>query len=419
MSRMNCAERFLADALAEQAAAGRPFRPSSPGVIMVVLDHSGGLAAAREFSRASAVGAAGSEALRSALDERALVLAGPLDRAVVILFDSELHSADDLVTVTLDLLTRPIAIEGEEHFVQSRVGLATATNVGSDALDVLGRAAFAAAHVAMETGVQLHEATSSLLSEIRLAADLRTSMARAIDEDFELHYQPIVDLATTRILGYESLLRWRSGDDLLAPAAFLAAAEETSLILPIGRAGTRTALGKVAEWNEGGSVDKLFMSVNYSARQLSDALLFPHIERVLERVGVSPSTLWVEITERHLVDLASPATRTIEALADLGCVICVDDLGTGFAALRYLADLPVSVVKVDRSLVCSASDAASIRSVVGAVCDISHSLGIMAVAEGVESENQIPMLRDLGFTHAQGYYFGRPAPAAEIAEGRE
>ena len=103
----------------------------------------------------------------------------------------------------------------------------------------------------------------------------------------------------------------------------------------------------------------------------------------------------------------------IEALAGMGCVICIDDLGTGFAALRYLADLPVSVAKIDRSLVHMAADP-SIRKIVSAVCDISRSLGIVTVAEGVENADQIPVLRDIGFTHAQGYYFGRPAPAAAI-----
>ncbi|MFN3599984.1 MAG: EAL domain-containing protein [Dietzia sp.] len=415
MSEKHPDDRFPADGLAALAAAGRPFRASSPGVIMVVLDHSGGLVAARGFSQAAAIGTAVLDALRIALGGRAVVLPGPCGRAPVVLFDTDVHDPRGLVAASQDQLTRPLWIAGEEHFVQSRVGLATAAVVGTADLDVLVRAAFGAAHVAMETGVHVHEATDSLLAEIRREAELRTAMARAVRGDFELHYQPIVDLTTTRVRGYESLLRWRSGDELLAPPAFLAAAEEASLILPIGRDGTRTALGQVARWNEERTAEPFFMSVNYSARQLSDALLLPHITRVLEERGLEASTLWVEITERDLIDFDSPAARTIEELADLGCVICVDDLGTGFAALRYLADLPVSVAKVDRSLVCAVTGDPSIRSIVGAVCDISRSLGIDTVAEGVERSDQIPMLRELGFTHAQGFHFGRPAPAADVA----
>lgn len=404
-------EGFLADRLAALAAAGRPFLPSSAGVILVMLDHSGGLVAARGFREAETIETAGLAALRSAVGDRAEVLPGPLDRAPVVLFDADLHDSGDLVASLLDHLSRPLPLSGGEHFIQSRVGLATTAEVGTADLGVLLRAAYGAAHVAVETGALVHEATGSLMAELQRAATLRTAMARAVRGDFELHYQPIVDLATTRVLGYESLLRWRNGSELLTPSSFLGAAEETSLIVPIGRAGTRAALGQVARWNEGRADDPLFMSVNYSARQLSDALLVPHVERVLDELALSAGEFWVEITERDLINFGSPATRTIAALAELGCVICVDDLGTGFAALRYLADLPVSVAKIDRSLVSAATEDESIRSIVGAVCDISRSLGIDTVAEGVEHEAQIPMVRELGFTHGQGYHFGRPRAA--------
>lgn len=414
MSETDADESFLVDGLAALAADGRPFRPSAPGVILVVLDHSGGLIATRGFGEAAAIEAAGLDALRAAVGDRAVVLPGPIDRAPLVLFDTAVHAPGDLVSALLDQLARPLQLTEEAHFVQSRLGVATAVALGTADLGALVRAAFGAAHVAMETGVLVHEAAASLVEEIRREARLRTAMARAVRGDFELHYQPIVDLATTRVLGYESLLRWRSGDELLAPPAFLAASEETSLILPIGRIGTRAALGQVARWNEGRADGPLFMAVNYSARQLSDVLLLPHVERALDELELSASTLWVEITERDLIDFGSPATRTIEALAELGCVICIDDLGTGFAALRYLADLPVNVAKIDRSLVCSAAEDPYIRSIVGAVCDISRSLGIETVAEGVEHEDQIPMLRELGFTHAQGFHFGRPAPAADL-----
>lgn len=414
MSELHSAEGFLANGLAALAADGRHFSASSPGVILVVLDHSGGLIAARGFCEADNIGSAGLDALRIAVGDRAMVLPGPIDRAPVVLFDTDVQDPGDLVAAVVDHLARPLELSGEAHFVQSRVGLATAAAVGTADLGALVRAAFAAAHMAMESGVLVHEATDSLVAEIGREATLRTAMARAVRGDFELHYQPIVDLGTTRVLGYESLLRWRSEGELLAPPAFLNAAEETSLILPIGRVGTRVALGQAAQWNEGRADGPLFMSVNYSARQLSEALLLPHVERVLDEFALSPSTLWVEITERDLINFGSPATRTVEALAELGCVICVDDLGTGFAALRYLADLPVSVAKVDRSLVCAVSEDPSIRSIVGAVCDISRSLGIQTVAEGIEHEDQISQVRELGFTHAQGFHFGRPAPAVAL-----
>lgn len=407
-------QRFLADGLCRLAAAGRPFRPERPGVILVMLDPSGGLLSAEGIGRAAEIGAAGQEALRSAVGDRAVVLPGPLERAPVVLFDTAHQSADDLVATVLDHLARPLRLGDQAHFIQSRIGLATSAAIGTTDLDELVHAAFGAAHLAVETGVHLCEASRSLAAEIRREAELRTAMARAVRADFEMHYQPIVDLESTRPLGYESLLRWRREGALLTPPSFLAAAEETSLLLPIGRAGTRVALEQLARWSGDGLDEPLFMSVNYSARQLADSLLLPIVEEALDELGLAPSQLWVEVTERDLVNSGSAAARTIEALAELGCVICVDDLGTGFAALRYLADLPVRVAKVDRSLVEAATTDRSIRSIVAAVCDISRSLGIATVAEGVERDAQVPLVRDLGFTHAQGYLYGRPTRAEEL-----
>ena len=404
---------YLARRLAECCPSGFTFDSAAPGVIVVGLDLSGGILATFGFAGADQIRSAGLSMLRAALGERAVVLPGPVDRTLIALFDTDANEASELAAVLLEHLSLPLLLCGQEHFVQSRVGMATASKTGTTDPDLLLRAAFAAAHEALESGVHLHEATGSTLRQVRETSELRTAMARAARADFEMHYQPIVDLSDARTLGYESLLRWRRNGRLLTPPAFLPAAEETSLIMPIGRAGTRAAVGQLAQWNSQRPADPLFVSINYSVRQLADPSLLPRIQRSLDDLAVSPSSLWVEITERDIIDVASPAVRTIETLADMGCVICIDDLGTGFAALRYLADLPVSVAKVDRSLVGMAADP-SIRKIVSAVCDISRSLGIDTVAEGVEDEDQIPALRDMGFTHAQGYHFGRPAPAAAI-----
>ncbi|USX45176.1 EAL domain-containing protein [Dietzia kunjamensis] len=396
-------------------AQGPSRSPRAEGVIVVGLDLSGGFLAAHGFASAALISSAAQSTIRAALGGRAVVEPGPVDRTLVIRYDAGTHFAEDITAELMELLSRPLPLADDEHFVQSRVGSATASSMGTDDPDLLLRAAFAAAHLAMQTGVQLHTATRSMLEDLGEASELRTAMARAAPTDFEMHFQPIVDLAEARVLGYESLIRWRRGEDLLTPPAFLPAAEETSLILPIGRVGTRSALEQLARWSHPGATEPLFMSVNYSALQLSDPRLLPHLRRTLDELSLSASALWIEITEQALIDVASPAMRTISALAEMGCVICVDDLGTGFAGLRYLADLPVSVVKVDRSLVCSVSDP-SIRKIIGAVCDISRTMGIAAVAEGVEDEGQIPALRDLGFTHAQGYFYGRPTPASQISE---
>ncbi|WP_010541013.1 EAL domain-containing protein [Dietzia alimentaria] len=404
---------YLARHVAACYSSGFTFDPAAPGVIVVGLDLTGSFSSAYGFVEAEQIRSAGLSMLRAALGERAVALPGPVDRTLIALFDTEISDPAEVAAALLEQLSLPLPVSGHQRFVQSRVGMATALKTGTSDPDLLLRAAYAAAHQAAESGVHLHEATDSTLPQIWETSELRTAMAQAARADFEMHYQPIVDLYDARTLGYESLLRWRRGNTLLTPPAFLPAAEETSLIMPIGRAGTRAVVGQLALWNSERPSDPLFMSINYSVRQLADPSLLASIQRSLDEHAVSPSSLWVEVTERDIIDAESPAVRTIEALAAMGCVICIDDLGTGFAALRYLADLPVSVAKIDRSLVHMAADP-SIRKIVSAVCDISRSLGIVTVAEGVENEDQIPVLRDIGFTHAQGYYFGRPAPAATI-----
>ena len=155
--------------------------------------------------------------------------------------------------------------------------------------------------------------------------------------------------------------------------------------------------------------------MNFSVRQLSDPGLVQLVRQGLEETGVPPSTLWIEVTERDLIRIGSPAEQALIELDELGCIVCVDDLGTGFAALRYMVEQPVKVVKVDRSLIGKVGTDDTIRTIVRAVCSLSHSLGIATVAEGVEDKAQLPGLRELGFTHAQGYFYGRPVPADQVA----
>jgi EAL domain-containing protein (putative c-di-GMP-specific phosphodiesterase class I) len=134
----------------------------------------------------------------------------------------------------------------------------------------------------------------------------------------------------------------------------------------------------------------------------------------LHATGVPASTLWIEVTERDLIHIGSPATQTLIELDKLGCVVCVDDLGTGYAALRYMVEQPVKVVKVDRSLISKVRTDDTIRAIVRAVCALSDSLGIITVAEGIELESDLQGLRELGFTTAQGYLFGKPVPAEQV-----
>jgi EAL domain-containing protein (putative c-di-GMP-specific phosphodiesterase class I) len=300
--------------------------------------------------------------------------------------------------------------------VQAKLGVATVGAVPTaSGPSGLVQAALAAVHSALVTDIAVGYADSQSIDRLRDEVSRTTELSSSVGSDFDLFYQPIVDIASSATVGHESLLRWRVGDEIRPPAVFLDAAEETSLIVPIGRLGVIAALHQLAKWHAESGDHSLFVSVNFSVRQLSDPGLVQLIRQGLEDTGIPPSTLWIEVTERDLISIGSPATQALVELDELGCIVCVDDLGTGFAALRYMVEQPVKVVKVDRSLIGKVSTDDTIRTIVRAVCSLSDSLGIATVAEGVEHESELQGLRELGFTHAQGFFYGRPVPAENVA----
>jgi EAL domain-containing protein (putative c-di-GMP-specific phosphodiesterase class I) len=355
------------------------------------------------------------KALSETFREDPAVWEGPHDHLVLVFFNAAEVDAQTVERRLVERMSRQVDIDGRPVFVPTSLGVAVASEV-STALSApdLVRAAGAAVHQAIQTSVPSVRAKSESVELLKKEVAATTELAKALGSDFSLHYQPIVDLTSRKRVGFESLLRWQVGDELRLPADFLDAAETTSLIVPIGRWGVSAALDQLAQWQRKSGDTSLFMSVNFSARQLADSGLVDHVATAIAASGVPADTMWVEVTERNLIEIGSPAAQTLSELDALGCTICVDDLGTGFAALRYMVEQPVQVVKIDRSLVSQVGIVEPLRSVVGAVCALSSSLGIRTVAEGVESEDEVRKLRELGFTHAQGFLFGKPAPENEF-----
>ncbi|HEY9311539.1 EAL domain-containing protein [Williamsia sp.] len=387
----------------------------SLGVVLVCMDPTGLLAAAMGWNFVSRLRPAVASALREKFGEHPIVWEGPCDHLVLVFFDVDKADPETVERDLAERLSRQVDVDGRSFFIPTYLGIAIASEVSTacDAIDLV-RASGAAVHQAILSSATSVRATADSIELLQQEVAATTELAKAIGSDFSLHYQPIVDLSTRQRVGFESLLRWQVGDELRLPADFLDAAETTSLIVPIGRWGLTAALGQLAQWQRKSGDTTLFMSVNFSARQLVDRGLVQHVADAIATSGVPAATVWVEVTERNLIETGSPAAQTLLELDALGCTICVDDLGTGFAALRYMVEQPVQVVKIDRSLVSKVGIVEPLRSVVGAVCALSASLGILTVAEGVESEDQVDKLRDLGFTHAQGFLFGKPAPATEF-----
>lgn len=245
-------------------------------------------------------------------------------------------------------------------------------------------------------------------AQLRLEADL----ANAIDRDeLVLHYQPIIESATLRVVGFEALVRWRHPEfGIVTPAEFIPIAEECGMIHPVGRWVVEQACRQLAAWDEGGTRG-LTMGVNLSARQLVQADLAGEIERAAQGAGVDLRMLKVEITESAMMPNDPAIQQTLTRLRQLGVAISLDDFGTGYSCLSYLHDFPVTTLKIDRSFVSRIGQTTERPEIVRAIVSLAHNLGMDVIAEGVETVEQLERLRQLGCEFVQGFYFSQPLDA--------
>jgi EAL domain-containing protein (putative c-di-GMP-specific phosphodiesterase class I) len=252
------------------------------------------------------------------------------------------------------------------------------------------------------------EIASGLLAKL----DLETAMRRGLDGDeFSVHYQPIVDLATGAIVGAEALARWDSAEHgSIPPVTFIPLAEDIGLIGELGGRVLESACAQVAEWQREALVAADFtVSVNLSTRQLDDHDLVERVAVVLRRTGLSPSNLVLEITESGVMSVDDKNVRILTSLRALGVKIAIDDFGTGYSSLSYLQHFPVDILKIDRSFVSAIQAGTTETSLAPTIVSLAETLKLRVVAEGVETELQADTLNGLGCQLAQGYYFARPA----------
>jgi EAL domain-containing protein (putative c-di-GMP-specific phosphodiesterase class I) len=256
---------------------------------------------------------------------------------------------------------------------------------------------------------------SAIIGQLRMKAEL----ARAVERgEFTVHYQPTVELASGRLAGVEALVRWQHPErGLVPPLDFIPLAEQTGLIVPIGRFVLREACRQMRAWHDAYPTDPpMTVSVNLSARELDEAGLVPSVRAALEESGLDPAHLVLEITESLLlVDL--PATlRALLALRALGVRLAVDDFGTGYSSLAYLENLPVDILKIDKSFVdrigkspdSGPDDGPASPVMVSAISQLGHALHLQLVAEGIEQQEQVSTLQELACEYGQGYFFARP-----------
>ncbi|MGZ5331406.1 MAG: putative bifunctional diguanylate cyclase/phosphodiesterase [Solirubrobacterales bacterium] len=331
------------------------------------------------------------------------------------------HDAIRVADRIAESLARPFVVRGREHFVSASIGISIAVDVEDP--EALMRDADAALYRAKERGRGGYEIfdevmRSRVLDHVQTENDLRRALQRG---ELELHYQPIVDLRNGEIVMFEGLLRWRHPQrGLLGPAAFIPVAEETRLIVPIGRWVIEEACRRAAAWQAiYPDSAPLGVAVNLSARQVADPELVSCVGRAVRQSGIDPSALRLELTETTLFEEGEDPAAGLGALRALGVMLVLDDFGTGFSSLGYLKRLPLSGIKLDRSFIVNLTEGGEDAVIVRTVTRMASALGLDVCAEGVETAQQLAAVRDLGCSHAQGFYFGHPAPAAEITQQLE
>jgi len=312
--------------------------------------------------------------------------------------------------------TEPFTVGGKELRLAARVGVALFPADGGDA-DTLFRNAEVALKKAKGSGERYLFYAAEMNARVAQALSLETRLRKAVEaQQFVLHYQPKIKLATGRVCGLEALIRWQDPESgLVVPGAFIPLLEETGLIFEVGRWALARALEEYKEWTaRGRTVPRI--AVNVCAIQLQQKDFVDIVTSAVKQAGDLPHALELEITESLLMKDVETSIRKLSTLRELGIQIAMDDFGTGYSSLSYLARLPIDTVKIDRSFVGGMASSADAMAIVTTIIALAHSLGLRVVAEGVETEEQAQLLRLLKCDEAQGYLFSRPLPAAEVEE---
>jgi diguanylate cyclase (GGDEF)-like protein/PAS domain S-box-containing protein len=339
---------------------------------------------------------------------------------------TDVHDADDSLRIAeriFEEFAEPFRIAGHEIFASASMGIALSTTGYERGEDVL-RDADIAMYRAKGAGRGRFEIFDrNMHTQAVLQLEVETDLRRAIERnELRVHYQPIVDLAGGRLAGFEALVRWQHPlRGLVAPDDFIPIAEETGAIIPIGWWVLRESCRQMRDWDERHPGTELTMSVNLSGRQFAQPDLVEQLDRILVETGFEARRLKLEITESAVMQNAAAVPATLGALRERGVQLCLDDFGTGYSSLSYLHAFPLDTLKIDRSFVSKLGEDAGKAELVHTIVELGRNLGMDAVAEGVESLEQLEMLRALGPRHVQGFYFAVPLEADEaerlIADG--
>jgi diguanylate cyclase (GGDEF)-like protein len=340
------------------------------------------------------------------------------DEFVVLLENLTLDAGPELVAERIcEVLSQPVSLAqagGRTHAVTTSVGIALGQEGSAD--ELLRDADFALyeAKGAGKNRWMAFESRMQAAAQDRIGLEM--DMKSALDDNqFFLLYQPLFDLRSETITGVEALIRWHHPvRGLLAPSAFVPIAEQSGLIVPIGRWVLHAACTQAASWQQR---DRgLGLSINVSGRQLDDERFVADVAKALERSGLDPDLLTLEITETTLMRDAEGAVRRLTELKALGVQIAVDDFGTGYSSLSYLRQFPVDVLKIDRSFVAGVATSAESRALIHTLVALGRSLGLKTLGEGIEERSQLRYLQREHCDFGQGFLFGRPLEPGALEE---
>lgn len=319
-------------------------------------------------------------------------------------------------------MLEPLNVEEREFFFTLSIGIAVSPEHGADVEALFKNAEAAVNRIRAEGGNGFRYYSQDLSEHAEQWLIMEQGLRRALERnELLLHYQPQVNLLSGEVIGTEALIRWQNPErGMVSPMQFIPLAEETGLIIPIGAWVLRTACLQAKTWLDQGN--DLVMAVNISARQFQHPGFIDSVEEILWETGLPAHHLELEITESVAMHDAERTTATLHALRNLGLHLSIDDFGTGFSSLAYLRRFPLSKLKVDQSFVRNLSVNEHDATIAHTVILLGHSLKLKVIAEGVETKEQLDVLRRLGCEEMQGYYFSRPVPAADLSallkEGR-
>ena len=354
--------------------------------------------------------------LRSALRDTDTVARLSGDEFVVILTEhADERLTPDIVQRLMDSVAQPMMLGNRELFVTCSIGVAVFPTDGAPAENLVEHADIAM-YRAKKMGRNNYQFYTPAMNEdaherVRIESALRNALAR---DQFVLHYQPQVDLASGKIVGMEALIRWNHPElGMVSPSRFITVAEETGLIVAIGAWVMRTACAQNKAWQDAG-LGPLRVAVNLSARQFGAPNLLANVRSTLEQSGLAPDCLEIELTESLFMSDVSLAVETLHSLKALGVNLSIDDFGTGYSSLSYLSSFPIDVLKIDRSFVADITRDANDAAIVASIIALAHNLKLAVIAEGVETAEQLAYLRAHGCDEMQGFFFSCPLTADDF-----